>query len=167
MRHRTASAAAAVVVVLALSAAVSSIVAFGRAGAGASAASGALSRSEVIRLTRAVRCGLDAARPVQPAVPFHAVAAVLCEPPFGERSGIVVRRATGSAVPALQRTVLTPRPSRVTAQCFVSLLPDPELVLVDASGRQLPVVFPRDRCGQPDVLVAAALERRSWIRLRS
>ncbi len=165
MRQRTASAAAAIVVVLALTATVLGIVAFGRAGPGASATSGGLSRGELIRLTRAVRCGLSPAVPVEQAVPFRAVAAVLCEPPLGQRSGVVVRRGTGSAVPALQRAVLTPHPSRVTAQCFVGLLPRPGLILVDASGRQLAVAFPRDSCGQPDLLVGAALARRAWIRL--
>jgi hypothetical protein len=166
MRQRTAFAAS-IVVVLALSAAVLSIVAFGRAGPGASATPRTLTRGELIRLTRAVRCGLSPAVPVAQAMPFRAVAAVLCQPPGGLRSGVAVRRATGSAVPALQRAVLTPRPSRVAAQCFVSLLPRPGLILIDASGRQLPVPFPRDSCGQPDLLVSAALARRAWIRLPS
>jgi hypothetical protein len=165
MRRRTASTAAAIAVVLALSAAVLSIVAFGRPGPTASATSGALTRAELIRLTRAVRCGLSPVVPAKQLTAFRAVAAVLCEPPVGQRSGAVVRRATGSAIPDLQRTVLARGPSRTTAECFVSLLPRPGLVLVDRSGRQLPVAFPRDSCGQPDLVVGTALTRRAWIRL--
>jgi hypothetical protein len=96
---------------------------------------------------------------------FAAIAAVLCEPQLSRGTLQIVRRATGSAVRALQDAVLSAPGGRPTAQCFVRLLPTPGLVLVDASGRQLAVSFPRDACGQPDVVLRAALERRAWIRL--
>jgi hypothetical protein len=167
MRLRAGRVAAAVVVVIAVVAGTFGVVGLVAGGDNEATASTSLPRTQLIRLTRQVHC----ATPVANAVPaakvrsFAAIAAVLCEPQLSRGTLQIVRRATGSAVRALQDAVLSAPGGRPTAQCFVRLLPTPGLVLVDASGRQLVVSFPRDACGQPDAVIRAALERRAWIRL--
>src|SRR5689334_10199580 len=169
MRLRAGWVAATVVVAAALVAGTVGVVLYARSAPQASASPRPLTRAELIRLTQPVRCPLPPSTAVRarPARSFPAVAAVFCEPLLSRGSVRIVRRATGSAVPALQRTVLgAPWPGRPTAQCFVRLLPTPGLVLIDRSGRQLALAFPQDSCGEPSLLVRTALERRDWIRLR-
>jgi hypothetical protein len=167
VRERTGWIAAALVVAVALSVGVVGVVMFADNAPARPAQSGSLSRGQLIRLTQRVRCPLPPPTPApgRPTERFRAVAAVLCEPVVRQGSVRIVRHATGSGVAQLQHAVMTARRTAPTAQCFVSLLPTPGLVLLDASGHTLTPTFPRDACGLPDPVFRAALARHAWIRL--
>jgi hypothetical protein len=166
MRHRGAWSATAAVIVAAVAAASLGAVLYLR-NPPQRGPSGSLTRVQLIRLTSRVACPNPRPSGVgtRPPRAFTAVAAVLCESWRRHGAVLVIRRATASAVPALQRAVLNAGPPHPTAQCFVSLLAAPGLVLIDHAGRQLDVPFPRDACGLPDLVIRTALERRPWIRL--